>query len=203
MPGFKKDILALRAQGFSYNKIVAQLGCSKATISYHCTKEGCTPLVIPTLPIPEQKQDFLEWLLKEGVCKKNISDVLGLPYSLVLSRARGLPNPRELMSNYDKVRLRRRHLKMLATVHFGGKCELCGYSRSLRALSFHHKDPSLKEFTISQVTSRSWESIKAELDKCVMLCANCHQEQHDPYFSVGRVGLEPTTLSDMLIRHAS
>ena len=60
-----------------------------------------------------------------------------------------------------------------------GKCERCGYSKCVDALDFHHLDPKSKDFNISKNgNTRSWEEIKKELDKCIMLCANCHREEH-------------------------
>jgi len=57
---------------------------------------------------------------------------------------------------------------------------ICGYKKSHRALSFHHRDPALKDFGLSSKgLTRSWEKIVKELDKCVLLCANCHAEVHD------------------------
>lgn len=52
----------------------------------------------------------------------------------------------------------------------------CGYSKCIEALEFHHLDPTEKEFEISD--RRSWEALTAELDKCILLCANCHREYH-------------------------
>lgn len=70
-------------------------------------------------------------------------------------------------------------LKRRAIEYKGGCCELCGYSRCVEALEFHHEDPSEKEFGLGQRgLTRSWEKIKAELDKCQLLCANCHREVH-------------------------
>jgi hypothetical protein len=64
----------------------------------------------------------------------------------------------------------------------GGKCENCGYSKYIGALDFHHKDPSQKDFNISKVKLRKFDrSIKKELDKCSILCANCHREEHQKY----------------------
>ena len=64
----------------------------------------------------------------------------------------------------------------------GGKCELCGYSGCIDVLDLHHKDASKKEFGISSSgLTRSWEKNKAEADKCVLLCANCHREIHAGY----------------------
>jgi transposase len=59
----------------------------------------------------------------------------------------------------------------------GGCCELCGYRRCLAALHFHHRDPSQKSFSISSC-SRSLENMKKEVDKCILVCANCHEEIH-------------------------
>ena len=62
----------------------------------------------------------------------------------------------------------------------GGKCIICGYKKSSRALNFHHIDPSKKSFGISaRGVTRAWIKVQKELDKCVLLCANCHAEVHD------------------------
>ena len=61
----------------------------------------------------------------------------------------------------------------------GGKCAVCGYSKCLRALIFHHLDPKIKSFNFGGSHCRKWADIKAELDKCLLLCQNCHCEIHD------------------------
>ena len=67
----------------------------------------------------------------------------------------------------------------MAITYKGGKCQSCGYNKCLEALEFHHIDPKQKDFSISQYGhSRSWERVRKELDKCVILCANCHREIH-------------------------
>lgn len=72
---------------------------------------------------------------------------------------------------------RRRALKAKAVEYLGGSCVCCGYDRHQGVLDFHHLDRSTKEFAISgQGLTRSWEKIKAELDKCILVCANCHRE---------------------------
>lgn len=60
----------------------------------------------------------------------------------------------------------------------GGRCRLCGYNRSIAALSFHHLDPSTKLFTISMNMARPMELLEAEARKCMLLCMNCHVEKH-------------------------
>jgi 5-methylcytosine-specific restriction endonuclease McrA len=75
---------------------------------------------------------------------------------------------------------RRKKLREMALEYGGGKCILCGYSLSKRAMVFHHVDASQKDFGLSvRGLTRSWEKMKAELEKCVLLCANCHGEVHD------------------------
>ncbi|MNT97520.1 hypothetical protein D3C72_2398630 [compost metagenome] len=46
------------------------------------------------------------------------------------------------------------------------------------ALEFHHRDPAQKDFTFSQVKLKNFKHVKDELDKCDLLCANCHREAH-------------------------
>lgn len=74
---------------------------------------------------------------------------------------------------------RQRKYKQQALDYKGGKCELCGYNRYQGALEFHHKDPSQKDFGMSKFSRNTLsDEAKAELDKCSLLCANCHREEH-------------------------
>lgn len=79
----------------------------------------------------------------------------------------------------DKKQTRREKLKICSVEYLGGECKHCSYKKSLAALEFHHLDPSEKEFNLSKMGSKSWDAIKSELDKCVLLCANCHREEHE------------------------
>lgn len=75
---------------------------------------------------------------------------------------------------------RRKKLREMARDYKGGKCIVCGYNKCRRALSFHHLNPKEKDFDLSsRGLTRSWERIKKEIDKCVLLRANCHMEIHD------------------------
>ena len=75
-------------------------------------------------------------------------------------------------------RERRRGFKEKCVEYKGGICEECGYSKCVAALSFHHLDSSKKEFQISDTRYKKWEIVKDELDKCELLCNNCHAEKH-------------------------
>jgi hypothetical protein len=61
---------------------------------------------------------------------------------------------------------------------FGGKCQICGYDKCMGALDFHHINGE-KEHNISTILIQlKWERVKEELDKCILLCSNCHREVH-------------------------
>lgn len=81
--------------------------------------------------------------------------------------------------NSCKVNLRRFAVKERCLEYKGGKCERCGYDKCKRALCFHHVDSQKKEFTIAKAHCRKWEDLKAELDKCILVCSNCHMEIHE------------------------
>lgn len=72
----------------------------------------------------------------------------------------------------------RRKLKQRAVEYLGGKCRRCSYDKCSAAMDFHHRDPTQKEFRIASGHTRKWEFIRAELDKCDLLCSNCHRELH-------------------------
>ena len=71
----------------------------------------------------------------------------------------------------------------------GGKCQntSCGYSKYLGALEFHHIDNN-KSFSISENGhTRSWDILKNELNKCIMLCSNCHKEIHANLIDISNI----------------
>ncbi len=77
------------------------------------------------------------------------------------------------------VQKRRKKIRKLAIKYKGGKCQICGYDRCNEAMEFHHYKKGEKDFGISQKGyTRSWSKVASELDKCIMLCANCHREVH-------------------------
>jgi len=77
------------------------------------------------------------------------------------------------------VQKRRDLIKKMAVEYKGGKCERCGYNKCIAALEFHHLSPEHKDFAISQNGhTRSWNKVKSEIDKCIMICSNCHKEEH-------------------------
>lgn len=77
------------------------------------------------------------------------------------------------------VQRRRRKVKQMAIEYKGGCCEKCGYNKYNEVLEFHHLDPTKKEFGIAYSGHcKSWEKVKKELDKCMLVCANCHREIH-------------------------
>jgi len=77
----------------------------------------------------------------------------------------------------ERVSRRRRKIKLTLVAEAGGRCALCGYDRCTAALHFHHVDPSTKRFHLSmQGVTRSLAAARAEMQKCVLLCANCHAE---------------------------
>jgi len=79
----------------------------------------------------------------------------------------------------NNVVLYRKRLKQRAVDYKGGSCNLCGYNRCVEALQFHHRDPDQKDFGIAKSgRCHTWEKVQEELDKCDMLCANCHAETH-------------------------
>jgi hypothetical protein len=82
----------------------------------------------------------------------------------------------KIKKNVAQVARRRQELRDKATEYKGGKCCICGYNKCQRALSFHHVNPEEKSFDISSGITKSWDKLKEELDKCILVCLNCHME---------------------------
>lgn len=183
----KEKILKLRKNGKTYNDICDKLQCSKRTVAYYCASlknntditrlNSATAMPAPSL----EHEDTIRYLVETGTSRPTIADALKIDFKdLVLFCKRKNIKSKRNMFGYLKVKQHRRNKKkILAAMYLGGRCVICGYDTSYKALDFHHKNPKNKDFTICTSLNKSWANIKAELDKCELLCANCHRERHD------------------------
>lgn len=86
----------------------------------------------------------------------------------------------------EAVQKRRDKIKLMAVEYKGGCCEKCGYKKYISVLEFHHIDSIKKDFGIAEKGyTRSWDKVKTELDKCMLLCSNCHREIHEELGNFG------------------
>ena len=61
----------------------------------------------------------------------------------------------------------------------GDCCQRCGIIPECKdVFDLHHKDPTQKERNITDLMLGSWKKLEIELDKCVLLCSNCHRITH-------------------------
>jgi hypothetical protein len=101
--------------------------------------------------------------------------------------------------HYDRVKLQTNtyHSQTLRSLRrkvqlvnlFGNKCQKCGYNTNLSALHFHHVNPNQKSFKLDVriLSNKKWELILKEAQKCILLCSNCHAEEHNPEFNYHNV----------------
>lgn len=82
-------------------------------------------------------------------------------------------------STIGKRKLTETNGEYVASVKISG-CSICGYNKCRTALDFHHLDPSVKEKSIAaMVHSSSLSKLQKEIEKCILLCSNCHHEVHE------------------------
>lgn len=92
---------------------------------------------------------------------------------------------------------RTRLLKLKAIEYKGNKCSRCGFIGHYSSYDFHHVDPTKKDFNWNVGRKKSFDKIKLELDKCILLCRNCHQMIHTKLNNDGSLNSEylPTNVS--------
>ena len=98
---------------------------------------------------------------------------------------RKLSKERAAEQSKGKTRARRKENKIRAINYLGGECERCGLTSPYYSVfDFHHRNPEEKEADPGSLMHRSWETIFKEINKCILLCANCHRiihEMENPY----------------------
>lgn len=90
---------------------------------------------------------------------------------------------------YEKQKERALSRKMELIELRGGKCEMCGYAKNISALEFHHLNPDDKCFQLDSrhLSNTNKSKILEEVNKCILVCANCHRELHNPELNMGNM----------------
>ena len=177
----KENILKLVNDGFTYNEIAKMLNCSKATISYHCSKNKVVSKNL-RLKITDDLIIKINELYEIHKSSIKVSKILGVSKQVVLKNIKvkiSKLSEDEIRENRVKSVIGwRKRTKQKLVDYKGGSCIKCGYNKCISALEFHHIDPNGKDFSIGG-KSWSFERLKIEVDKCILVCSNCHREIHE------------------------
>ena len=156
--------------GYSQRKIAEELNVSQTTIRYYLGKYN-----IKTNPHAFNRPKIAEGD-KFCVTCKQVKILSEFHFSRKENRFRSICKK----CATDSVLSRQRAFKQKCLEYKGNTgCIRCGYNKSNVALEFHHRVPSEKEFNLSNFKLYKFiDVVKTELDKCDVLCSNCHREVH-------------------------
>ena len=162
----KQILEMLISQRKSNHTIAKELNKSQTTIRYWLKKYGL------------KTQVYTETINDKKICTKCALNKPITDYYFKDKTTNSLHSECKLCFN-SRVTKQFRNLKAQCIEYKGSKCQICSYERYQGALEFHHLDPNEKDFAISEANSRVFNNtIKEELDKCILLCSNCHREVH-------------------------
>lgn len=158
----RERLVPLVERGLSVRQIGDEVGMSAATVRHWLRRHG---LKTARAQQPRSAQAGERFLARCAIHGETV-------FQMRTDGAR-----RCLRCRSEAVMRRRLLVKQTLVAEAGGRCVLCGYSRYLGALEFHHLDPTAKEFSLaSEGVTRSLARARAEAAKCVLLCATCHAE---------------------------
>ena len=168
----RESLSHLVGRGLSLSEIGAEVGRSITTVRYWIRRYDLpSPRNIRRAEVDRAIAEGRRTLMKE--CRKHGWTTFVLENS---GRTRCRLCRMAAVSEW------RRRTKAKLVAEAGGKCVLCGYDRHQAALHFHHLDPAKKEFHLADTgVTRSIESLRREVEKCVLLCGNCHAEVEAGY----------------------
>lgn len=176
-------IIEMRRNGMSYSEICKDTGYSKGSISKYCRRINDNfEIYEKNVKLTEERINESKRLYDSGLSLREVSKIVKISrqtlskYIEVRDRKKDENEVRK--NKIESVKRWKRKLKEEMVELKGGKCVVCGYDKSLRALHFHHTIPSEKDITISS-NSMTKEKVIKELEKCVLVCSNCHSEIHD------------------------
>ena len=178
------ELEAMVGLGMPIRSMADQLGVSYTTVRHWLKRYGLTtPRARRLAETAEARATGAD--TARGVCPQHghVTFVRRGPDGFRCQRCRS-----------EAVDRRRRTIKRILVAEAGGACVLCGYSRTLAALHFHHVDPAEKSFGLgARGVTLSLDVARAEAAKCVLLCATCHAEVER---GVKRLPCRPMTCGD-------
>jgi hypothetical protein len=163
----KEDVQPLIEQGWTLKMMADHLGVAPTTVRNAIVRDGLRPTAAMerARSIAEARAQGLEEITL--TCGRHGSTAFKITTTTARCRK----------CNSAGVANRRRRVKAMLVEEAGGACLICGYDRDMRALEFHHLDPSSKEFSVtSKGVTLGIAMLRAEAQKCVLLCSNCHAE---------------------------
>ena len=172
MSTYSEKIIELRKKGKTYLEISNELNCAKSTVSYHCRLHN---LGGNNDRLTEKDKENLQKLYDNLGSIKKVAKKTGNATTTISKYVKIKRKTPQTKSNL--VILWRKRTKQKLVEYKGGKCELCGYNKCIESLHFHHKNSNEKDFSISGMTLK-YEKLKSEVDKCILVCSNCHSEIH-------------------------
>lgn len=165
-----RDILKQAVlEGLSSYKIAERLGKSPSTVRYWLKKYS-----LKTTPLNKVTQNGSQKYCSSCDEVKDLSDFYTLKSGQRIGRLSGWCK----ICSIGSSKQRQKETKIDAVKYKGGKCQKCNYDKCITALEFHHMDPEKKDPRWKNMKNWSFDKIKPELDKCILLCANCHRESH-------------------------
>jgi hypothetical protein len=149
------------------------LNCSKETLNPVFCSRSCSASYANKIK-PKRKKEG-----KCAICNEIISASRAYCSDICRGKARSIARKNsKAKTGYENIKTHRQKVKLRAVQYKGDKCQICNYDKTPVNLSFHHLNPGKKDFNLSGNYHLTWETIQAELDKCILLCMNCHGEVH-------------------------
>ena len=167
----KELLIEMIGKGMSLNQISKEVGKGLTTVRYWAKKHQ---VEFPNKPFKDiNKKDYGETRFCPK-CKKECETS-----EFYSRRDKSNSSPYCKKCTGLQTVERQRKLKKQMVDYKGGKCQKCGYDKYIGALEFHHLNPEEKDFTLSHLKIYSINQVVIdELDKCILLCSNCHREIH-------------------------
>ncbi len=165
----KNKLESLIELDYSQREIANKLNCSQSSIKYWLRKYN-----LKTKPKQYNKKNGVEKLCPK--CKTN--KPIGEFYKRTNRNDVG-GYCKKCSNLYHSNRVKEVKIKMID--YKGNQCEDCGLKHKnthYSVFEFHHLNPKEKDPNFGRIKYQSWDNIKNELDKCALLCANCHRIRH-------------------------
>lgn len=182
-------IVSLRKEGKAYDQIREATGCAKGTISKYCMEYGVSENPTKVDQLTPELLETIQNRYNEIGNIKTVAKEFHISATRLRKAGIQVNKPNKDYSTITPQASCARKAKLKAIEYKGGKCCICGYDKCARSLTFHHLDPTKKDFGISGST-KSFEKLKPELDKCILVCANCHGEIHEGLIDLKKYGFQ-------------